>query len=63
MTQLAQQEGLARRLGLHKLAERLHERQGPWIVPTAAAYYALQGAGMLPPDEPKPETPSLGIYR
>lgn len=63
MTQLAQREELARRLGLHKLAERLHERRGPWIVPTAAAYNALQAAGMLPPDAPEPETPSLGPYR
>jgi len=47
---------LAKRLGLARVAMAIHDRYGPWIVPTAAAQFALQSAGMWPIDhDPEPE--------
>lgn len=46
---------LAKRLGLVRVARTIHDRCGPWIIPTASAEYALRAAGMWPVDDlPEP---------
>lgn len=53
---------LAKRLGLVKVARAIHDRCGPWIIPTASAYYALKAAGFFDAHE-RPTVTTGDPYR
>jgi len=54
---------LAKRLGLYGVARRIHGAQGPWIIPTAAAEFALRASGMWPPEQVAEPIVSVSPYR